>query len=693
MAMSHIPQPFIRICQRNKTLHSINLETGREYVIGRIPQADIVVQHPSVSRMHAKIYVRDDGVYLEDLGSANGTFLNGERVQGVVKLSDGAVIQTGQRTVAEPIVLIFEDPAARLLREMGIQEEAVPAEADMTPGAEAPEETPIAEPVAGEEEEGTKETGETAAASSREGTVADTRPLPLWKRPAIIAMGVMALILFISVVVILVRFLKPTATHWKSVQISPVEIHAGDRLVLDSPEILSGAKYQVILNGVTVKEVRTQRNRLIVDVPDLGLEQAGRHDVVITVKKGDIETFSGMLKYVVSPKIEAVEPVRTHVGERVTIRGHGFTNDPARLEVKFNHLPASVLETSPTRIVVQVPAITRDKPVSAYIRIEIDPWVTSSSTPVEVGPRIPRPVPFKFTASWEEAHQLWEVSHPFGPAFLVGGPSPGGPGIPRVVLSLVDTMNQWYAMMVKDRSLYFDIQAQGHRYRLIVRGKRNRLKDVICEWTPDQLRAMADAMETKVIPELLPYWVAGTLNQFIQVFARGEAIEASEGVPPFVRALNRLVEMNKKGGGGGRPDEVDLEALTPEDRRSLATAWSQIPAGYGNVTGTWEGEIENVFFTISKMKIFVTFSIQQKGTVLSGQSVVRYESPGLQGSLPPANLRGELIPGAPLRVRIRATYKKPIGRLTFEGVIYGSEIRGTFKHRGSGVGQWSVRRK
>jgi hypothetical protein len=45
----------------------------RRLVIGR--QGDIVLDHPSVSRKHASIYVSKSGIYLQDLNSTNGTFL------------------------------------------------------------------------------------------------------------------------------------------------------------------------------------------------------------------------------------------------------------------------------------------------------------------------------------------------------------------------------------------------------------------------------------------------------------------------------------------------------------------------------------------------------------------------------------------------------------------------------------------
>ncbi|MEO7038923.1 MAG: FHA domain-containing protein [Candidatus Elarobacter sp.] len=52
----------------------------RRVLVGRAPSADLRLEDPMVSRLHARIEVRDDGVYVEDLGSRNGTSVDGESV-------------------------------------------------------------------------------------------------------------------------------------------------------------------------------------------------------------------------------------------------------------------------------------------------------------------------------------------------------------------------------------------------------------------------------------------------------------------------------------------------------------------------------------------------------------------------------------------------------------------------------------
>ncbi len=64
-------------------------------VIGRSRQSDIVLPSESVSRSHARALVEAGRLYMEDLGSSNGIWLDGDRVEGRVEVGDGSVVRVG----------------------------------------------------------------------------------------------------------------------------------------------------------------------------------------------------------------------------------------------------------------------------------------------------------------------------------------------------------------------------------------------------------------------------------------------------------------------------------------------------------------------------------------------------------------------------------------------------------------------
>ncbi|MBC7327876.1 FHA domain-containing protein [bacterium] len=67
-----------------------------EFLIGR-REGDLIVPNPYVSGKHCKIYICEEGMFIEDLNSTNGTFLNGEQIESGkrVPLVDGAIIEIG----------------------------------------------------------------------------------------------------------------------------------------------------------------------------------------------------------------------------------------------------------------------------------------------------------------------------------------------------------------------------------------------------------------------------------------------------------------------------------------------------------------------------------------------------------------------------------------------------------------------
>ena len=68
-------------------------------LIGRAPQATLVLSDGQVSRLHARIEMRDDGVYVEDLGSRNGTFVDGAPVVSGRRLANGDEITLGTASI------------------------------------------------------------------------------------------------------------------------------------------------------------------------------------------------------------------------------------------------------------------------------------------------------------------------------------------------------------------------------------------------------------------------------------------------------------------------------------------------------------------------------------------------------------------------------------------------------------------
>jgi GGDEF domain-containing protein len=121
-ALTILDGPNLGECQRLVDAH-------RALIIGRAPEASFQIPHATVSREHARVFVMPDGegdrVKLVDLGSRNGTFVNGEKV-------DEAWLEAGDKVHVGDVLLRFDlvDPVeAEFLHEIATRVR----EADLDP--------------------------------------------------------------------------------------------------------------------------------------------------------------------------------------------------------------------------------------------------------------------------------------------------------------------------------------------------------------------------------------------------------------------------------------------------------------------------------------------------------------------------------------------------------------------------------
>jgi len=107
------------------TIHEF---VGNQLTIGRLVDNDVTLDDGSVSGRHAEVELSGEGAILRDLGSTNGTFLNGEQVIGEAALNQGDEIYFGG------VRSVFMEPSAGAVVET---EEAV-AEPEAAPAPAAP---------------------------------------------------------------------------------------------------------------------------------------------------------------------------------------------------------------------------------------------------------------------------------------------------------------------------------------------------------------------------------------------------------------------------------------------------------------------------------------------------------------------------------------------------------------------------
>ena len=82
----------IKSAEPGNRVIELNLGVNR---LGRGQKSDFQIEHPTVSTHHCEIVLSDDGVRVRDCGSANGTFVGGQRIKEA-KLTAGQTLHLGQ---------------------------------------------------------------------------------------------------------------------------------------------------------------------------------------------------------------------------------------------------------------------------------------------------------------------------------------------------------------------------------------------------------------------------------------------------------------------------------------------------------------------------------------------------------------------------------------------------------------------
>ncbi|MCS7312239.1 MAG: FHA domain-containing protein [Acidobacteria bacterium] len=655
-------------------MKTLEVVPGQEWKLGRHPQCAVIIAHPSVSRFHARIFCDATGVYLEDLNTANGTFVNDQRIQGTVTLRDGDVIRLAQATNPDPIFLKFEDPSARLLEALVEGEKPSEAPAEASAVVEEAADVEVA-PVP-------------SAPMGWKGLLAMVRQPVVWIPIAIVLVGA------IAVGVFLVSRFQTTQRPWQSVRVEPLRVRAGWLLTLQGPDVRPLPALRVWVHDQEATIQAAESGKLQVAVPDLGLGERGTRVVELRVERKGLVLFRQSIQYEIVPQIRAVQPTEVAVGQTVYIEGTGFTSHPGDVKVRVGNLEAPVVKATPGLIQFRVPVLTRQGVVDAPVEVRIGDW-SERTVSLKVRPRDLPCYPLLFSATYVTAN-VWQVRSNLGCLFYVEGPAPADDRpdapLPPSVQQVIQVLSLVFDKARNDPSVRWEVQESGRTPVLVAVGSSLGRPIQVGSWTQAvqnhvQARLSADRQGTP-----LPYWNAVVLNDLLDLFSRAQA---PSRLPPDsnLRAiLQRLRDQNLAVGGRGCPSLDDIQTLTPADREALENACLALPPYYGSVAGRWTGELENVFYlTLRDATVALQMDLQQKGSVLSGTATVETRSPKMRWTLPAVPVRGRLDLSRSV-LELVLTLKRPFGTMTLQATLQGDTLAGSFSTSEGKQGNFRLQR-
>ena len=82
-----------------KELRGVKIVVTGPVIVGRSPGADIVIAASYVSGRHAQFRLMGQNLFVEDLGSTNGTFVNGNRISAPAALKNNDVVSVGDVSI------------------------------------------------------------------------------------------------------------------------------------------------------------------------------------------------------------------------------------------------------------------------------------------------------------------------------------------------------------------------------------------------------------------------------------------------------------------------------------------------------------------------------------------------------------------------------------------------------------------
>lgn len=112
-AVEHLPAgSALLLVQRGPSAGARFLLDTETISVGRHPDSEIFLDDITVSRRHATFTRSSDGYHLADLGSLNGTYVNRDRIDGVIALAGGDEVQIGKYRLIYFASLVASGPSA-----------------------------------------------------------------------------------------------------------------------------------------------------------------------------------------------------------------------------------------------------------------------------------------------------------------------------------------------------------------------------------------------------------------------------------------------------------------------------------------------------------------------------------------------------------------------------------------------------
>jgi pSer/pThr/pTyr-binding forkhead associated (FHA) protein len=113
------------IMLNDRVIARFTLNEGKKAVIGRSPDADVVIDNTAISRHHSSLELRDGRHYLADLKSTNGTTVNGKKITSKTPITENDVVFLGKFHLTQSVTAPNQTGSLSFISPMELDEETV----------------------------------------------------------------------------------------------------------------------------------------------------------------------------------------------------------------------------------------------------------------------------------------------------------------------------------------------------------------------------------------------------------------------------------------------------------------------------------------------------------------------------------------------------------------------------------------
>jgi pSer/pThr/pTyr-binding forkhead associated (FHA) protein len=675
------------------------LNEGKVLTAGRTQDCDIMVEHPSVSRKHAEISLTWSGAFIKDLNSANGVFVDDQRISGAHKLRDREEVRLGQQTSSSPIVLVFSNPAEALLSkidDMPSGEVSLPPAAAEEAAGPSPPVQEAGLPTAPAAEEVPPDEGMEYAEESS----LPPPPPPETRKggfPLAVALVGGAILIAIVATAIILFSGKPDETL---VAAQPSQGSTGDVIAVVGPDLNSSDVKSAEVMGIEAPILKRGEHRVEIRLPRFAALQdmETKADIVLNAERREIARVPFVL--IMPLRIESIHPNSGDVGTEVHIRGD---LPSAQASVLFGDTVASIRSWTSNEAVAVVPRPSRDIPPEGLklpVRLKINQR-TSNDLDFLVVVAPPKP---------EERFALIFTAKPYGTNlgfneyavqsnigdFLVLVSKDEYPSSRDRAEATAGKLNEAIDFFRNNAEARVALDREGDNFALYAEAGAER--KLLLRVFPEDALCYTKINQRPVGLEELATWWQMLINAYYNVFVQVRDPSASGILSAGGTVFRQIYEFYPVGSQEGEKyyKKEFLSDLPADQRNRLLRMSLTLPYRVASVEGKWIGTMSNILYSnISETNLELILMLRQRGEAVSGRAEVNWKIV-LGQNVAYKKLGTHEVKGAFRRTNafpLEFSFVEKDGRrLDFAGKIEGDILRGKFSVRSTGEdGNWSVR--